>query len=103
MPSSKKATGLATVHDLYLMQFQLMDHLKGGMRTPNQVKEAKKCFKQFKSLLGEADHRYMGGEDVLETLEEIQAEMSERLKARAVRSRAAKKAVKTITKTKRVK
>ena len=103
MSNTKQTSGLATVQSLYLMQFELMGYLQGGLRTPNQVKEAKQCLRQFTVLLGEADPGYMGGEDVFETLEGIQDEMSDRLKARAARSRAAKKSAKQTSKTKKVK
>lgn len=101
MSNAKQSSGIATVQNLYVMQFQLMEYLQGGIRSENQAKEAKQCLRQFKTLLDEADPRYMGGEDVVETLQEIQDEMAERLKARGARSRAAKKAVaKRTTKTK---
>lgn len=93
MSNIKQSSGLATVQNLYLMQFQLMGYLQGGIRSENQAKEAKQCLRQFKSLLGEADPRYMGGEDVIETLQNIQDEMSYRLKARTSRSRTSKKTV----------
>lgn len=102
MNKDTQSSGLATVQNLYVMQFQLMGYLEGGMKTPNQVKEAAKCLREFKSLMGEADPGYMGGEDVLETLHRIQEEMSTRLKERAARSRAARKSVKGTTKTKKV-
>lgn len=102
MSSTKQSSGLITVQNLYLMQFQLMEYLQDGIRTESQAKEAKQCLRQFKVLLGEADPRYMGGEDVVETLQEIQEEMSARLNARAARSRAAKRAaVKRMSKTKK--
>ena len=93
MSKTKQSSGLATVQNLYVMQFQLMGYLQSGMRTENQVKEAKQCLREFSNLLGDADPSYMGGEDVYETLEQIQNDMSTRLKARSVRSRAAKKSV----------
>tara|TARA_B100000315_G_C14295862_1_gene459508 strand:+ start:327 stop:644 length:318 start_codon:yes stop_codon:yes gene_type:complete len=103
MSKAKKLSGLEAVHNLYLMQMELMGYLKESTLTQDQAKDAQKCLRQFKSLLGEVDPNYMGGEDVFETLREIQEEMSQRLKARSARSKAAKKAVKTTTKVKKVK
>jgi len=103
MSNTQKSSGLTTVQNLYVMQMQLMGYLQGGTLTQDQAKEATQCLKQFTSLLGEADPKYMGGEDVLETLQDIQQKMAERLKARAARSRTARKAAGTTSKVKKTK
>ncbi|PIQ76329.1 hypothetical protein COU78_05485 [Candidatus Peregrinibacteria bacterium CG10_big_fil_rev_8_21_14_0_10_49_24] len=102
MSKAKQSSGLATVHNLYVMQFQLMEYLQRGIRTENQAKEAKQCLREFSNLLGVANPDYMGGEDVYETLEKIQHEMSSRLKEKSVKSRTAKKVTATAVKVKKV-
>ncbi|HLD32625.1 MAG TPA: hypothetical protein VJB10_03490 [Candidatus Peribacteraceae bacterium] len=92
MANTKQASGLATVQNLYLMQMELIGFLQGGIRSEGQAKEAKQCLRQFAVLLDEADPRYMGGEDVVATLQGIREEMSARLRVREARSRAAKQA-----------
>lgn len=102
MSKAKQSSGLATVHNLYVMQFQLMEYLQRGIRTENQVKEARQCLREFSDLLGVANPDYMGGEDVYETLEKIQDEMSSRLKAKSVRANTAKKVAKSAIKVQQV-
>ncbi len=85
--SKIKQSGLAAVQDLYIAHFELQKLLESGLRTPNQVEEAKRCLKQFKILLKSADPQYMGGEDVLDALRAMHEKMSERVKKSPSRSR----------------
>ena len=90
MPKAKQS-GLAAVQNLYITQLQLQKHLDTGLRTPEQIKEAKECLKEFSSLLSEVDPQYMGGEDVLDGLHSIHEKMSERVKKHARKKKSAKK------------
>jgi len=67
---------LTTVQNLYLLQFELCKVLDSDLSDPDKVKEARKQVREFSQLLEEADWRYMGGEDVMESLEEIKEEAS---------------------------
>ncbi len=71
---------LQHVHNMYLMQFTLLDLLERDLQTPEARKEARHAMKEFQSLLQSADWRYMGGEDVLESLQTIPQEMEQKLK-----------------------
>ena len=82
MPKTNQ-TGLAAVHNLYIAQMQLQEFMETGLRTPKQVEAAKKCLKEFRALLEAVDPGYMGGEDVLESLHNMQEKMSERVKKRS--------------------
>ena len=71
---------LQHVHNLYLMQFKMLDLLERDLQTPEARKEAREKMKEFQSLLSQADWRYMGGEDVLQSLQAIPTEMEMKLK-----------------------
>ena len=71
---------LQHVHNLYLMQFKMLDLLERDLQTPEARKEARENMREFQSLLQMADWRYMGGEDVLESLQAIPTEMEMKLK-----------------------
>lgn len=96
-----KTSGLAAVQNLYLMQFELLQHMDKGLRTTEQIKEAKACLKEFTSLLKVVDPQYMGGEDVLEALHAMHDKMSERVKRHAAKASAKKTTTKKKIATKK--
>lgn len=71
---------LQHVHNLYLMQFKMLDLLERDLQTPEARKEARQNMREFQTLLQRADWRYMGGEDVLQSLQAIPTEMEMKLK-----------------------
>lgn len=77
----KADTGLERVQNLYVMQVELCQVLRtANLRDPSTRKQVRSQVKQFEQLLGRADHRYMGGEDVLQSLRELPAEILKRLR-----------------------
>ena len=78
--SSKAEAALEHVHNLYLMQFKMLDLLQQELTTPEARREARDNMKEFQSLLRKADWRYMGGEDVLNALRNLPSEMESKLK-----------------------
>ena len=78
---SKADNALEHVHNLYLMQFKMLDLLQQDLSTPEARKEARENMKEFQQLLRRADWRYMGGEDVLDALRTLPSEMEFKLKA----------------------
>ncbi len=89
--TSKADAALQHVHNLYLMQFKMLDLLQQDLRTPEARKEARDNMKEFQQLLRKADWRYMGGEDVLDALKTLPTEMEVKLKTSRVSVRAMKK------------
>jgi len=87
-------SALGNVQELYVMQVELWKYLDARALDAEERKQAKKTLKEFGSLLRQVDWRYMGGEDVLQTLEHMHKEA-----ARKVGAAAAKKtsAVKTMS------
>ena len=80
--TNKADTALAHVHNLYLMQFKMLDLLQQDLSTPEARREARENMKEFQTLLRRADWRYMGGEDVLESLKTLPTELEQKLKPR---------------------
>lgn len=78
--SHKADAALERVHNLYMMQCILLDMLAQDLRDPNMRRQAQSTVREFKKLLDQADWRYMGGEDVLESLKTIPVEMHAKLK-----------------------
>lgn len=78
--TSKADSALQHVHNLYLMQFKMLDLLQQDLTTPGARKEARQNMREFQELLSSADWRYMGGEDVLESLKTLPTEMETKLK-----------------------
>lgn len=76
MPT-KKQSALSIVQSLYLMQVELWNFLDGKDADKGK---AEKTLKEFTTLLKEVDPQYMGGEDVLETLQWIPGEVKKKLK-----------------------
>lgn len=79
---SKADTALEHIHNLYVMQLQILDLLDRRLSTPQARREARAQIKEFQKLLRLADARYMGGEDVLEALKALPKELEEKLGAR---------------------
>ncbi|MBU2259401.1 hypothetical protein KKC44_02230 [Patescibacteria group bacterium] len=71
---------LTKVQNLYVMQMELWKVLDGRVRSPDKVKEARKCLNNFKSLLKDVDWKYMGGEDVYSELMRLASEADAKLK-----------------------
>lgn len=78
--TSKKQSSLAKVQNLYLMQVELWNFLDEKNLDVEKTKSAQKTLKEFKELLKEVDWQLMGGEDVLESLQMIPTEVSQKLK-----------------------
>jgi hypothetical protein len=78
--TNKSDAAMERVHNLYMMQCILLDMLAQDLRDPDMRKEAQSTVREFKKLLDQADWRYMGGEDVLESLKTIPSEMTQKLK-----------------------
>ncbi len=74
-------SALNTVQDLYGLQAELWKYLDARALDAEQRKQAKKTLKEFGSLLRQVDWRYMGGEDVLQTLETMHKEASRKVSA----------------------
>ena len=78
MPN-KADIALEHIHNLYLMQFKILELLQEELRTPQARKEARASIKEFQKLLRMADARYMGGEDVWESLKSLPKELEQKL------------------------
>ena len=79
---SKADTALEHIHNLYMVQLQILDMLDQKLNTPASRKEARASIKEFQKLLRMADARYMGGEDVWEALKSLPKELEQKLGAR---------------------
>jgi len=82
---TKAEAAMNIVYELYALEMQLWHLLDSDLSDPELRKVAKKQAKVFESLLKEADWRYMGGEDVIESLRELPKEVTVKLKSYAVR------------------
>lgn len=80
--TNKTDAALERVQNLYLMQLKILDLLDRELNTPKARKEARANIHEFQQLLHVADWRYMGGEDVLEALKTLSAELKKKLKPR---------------------
>ncbi len=90
--STKTDKSLERIHSLYLMQGSLISLLgRGNFRDPGVRKEARENVKEFLSLLRKADARYMGGEDVVESLKTLPKEIEAKLKTSPVSVKGLKK------------
>lgn len=91
-PQTKSDRSLEQIHSLYIMQGSLITLLgRGNFRDPTVRKEARENMKEFLSLLRKADARYMGGEDVLESLKTLPKEIEEKIKSSPVSVKGLKK------------
>ena len=91
--SSKKENALSKVQDLYLMQMELWNFLDDTEKNVEKYVSAQKTLREFKALLKEVDWQYMGGEDVLQSLQWIPNEVNMQLKSAPLRRSSVKKAV----------
>ncbi len=92
---NKADRAIENIHNLYAMQFQLLDLLESDLRDLEMRKQVRKAMKEFESLLALADHRYMGGMDVWESLQSLPVAMTQRLRE----SPAKESKIKSIEKT----
>ena len=69
---STSLSGLAVVQNLYLMQVELQNILEQKPKNADALKQARRHLREFSKLLKEADAAYMGGEDVYESLCEME-------------------------------
>ncbi|MSR87190.1 hypothetical protein EXS70_03400 [Candidatus Peribacteria bacterium] len=88
---NKADSALQHVHNLYLMQFKMLDLLSQDLLSPEARKEARENMKQFQQLLRKADYRYMGGEDVWQALKKLPTEIELKLKTSRASVRKMKK------------
>lgn len=87
---SAKESALAKVQDLYVMQGELWNFLDADQIDIEKKQTAEKMLKAFKQLLKEVDWHYMGGEEVLQSMESIPQEVTQKLKKAPMRSSPAK-------------
>lgn len=85
--SSRADTALEHIHTLYLMQLKILDLLDQELNTPEARRTARAEIKEFQRLLRLVDWRYMGGEDVLESLKHLSSDMEVKLKGVKKRQR----------------
>ncbi|MBI3331498.1 hypothetical protein HYZ99_00885 [Candidatus Peregrinibacteria bacterium] len=83
---TKYEAAMQIVYELYALQVRLWELLDADLSDPNLRKEAKKQTKIFESLLQSADWRYMGGEDVYESLKQLPEEVTVKLKMYTVKT-----------------
>lgn len=93
MSVTRSAAGLKNVQNLYVMQFELQKVMQSDFKIPDNRKVARKCLQEFNSLLRQADHQYMGGEDVFKSLVTMQKRASTKLKKATGSTTAPKKKV----------
>ncbi|TSC57504.1 MAG: hypothetical protein Greene041619_1130 [Candidatus Peregrinibacteria bacterium Greene0416_19] len=78
---SKSDSALETVHTLYVMQTELIDLLeRSDLQDPDARRQARKQMKEFQELLDRADRRYMGGEDVWDSLVRLPQEIAKKIR-----------------------
>lgn len=75
-------TGLEHVQNLYVLQMELLSSLDGDLTDPKARRQMRDSVQEFEKLLRRADRRYMGGDDVYESLKQIPDEVETRLKMR---------------------
>jgi len=78
---------LDRVHSLYLLQTKFITSLDGNLRGTVQREELLQDIRTFQRLLNQADWRYMGGEDVMDSLRDLHGEIKAKLKIAAPRKR----------------
>lgn len=99
MATSNSALG--NVQELYVMQVELWKYLDARALDAEERKQAKKTLKEFGSLLRQVDWRYMGGEDVLQTLEHMHKEAARKVGAAASKKDSAPKKMSVKVSTKK--
>lgn len=78
MPASKHS--LEQVHTLYTLQLDLWKILDAELKHPEEVKQASRQVKTFRTLLSQVDWRYMGGQDIVDDLNQMYIEAQSKLK-----------------------
>jgi|GEM_PF-1305767 len=94
----KTDTAFERVQNLYLLQGKLWSLMDSDLGDPRIRKEAREQAREFQQLLGKADWRYMGGEDVLAAMKQLPTELESKLKTSPVSARTTRRvAVKKTT------
>ncbi len=70
-PVSSIDRALERVQNLYAVQTRLIKLLESDLTDPVIRRETHASLKEFQTLLQRADHRYMGGEDVWQSLKAL--------------------------------
>ncbi len=70
---------LEKVHTLYILQTKFITSLEGGIRSSTLREELRGDVRRFQRLLNQADWRYMGGMDVMDSLRELHGEVKAKL------------------------
>ena len=78
---TKSESALAKVQDLYALQSALWNVLDAKNLSPEAREDARKCLREFASLLRQADWQVMGGEDVYSNLKQMQTAVKQKLKS----------------------
>lgn len=73
-------TALDRVHSLYLLQAKFITSLDGDVRDAVRREELLQDIRTFQRLLNQADWRYMGGQDVMDSLKGLHDEIKAKLK-----------------------
>lgn len=89
---------LDRVYTLYLLQTKLWTFLDTDLRSAAAREELTEDMRAFQKLLRDADWRYMGGEDVLDSLRTLHGEVHARLKTFSSLKRAKGKVRKAVMK-----
>lgn len=104
---NKSDLALERVHNLYILQTELIRSLDDDLRDPKVRQTVRQNVRQFQELLDLVDWRYMGGPDLLDSLRLLPGEIAARLKVlpavamqKTVKARTAKRAEKALKKTK---
>ena len=93
--ATKNQSALAKVQNLYVLQIELWKFLDEKEVDTEKYKSAEKSLKEFKKLLAEVNEDFLGGEDVMETLQWIPEEVGAKLKkAKGKKKHATKKKTK---------
>lgn len=93
--ATKSNSALAKVQNLYVLQMELWQFLDDKEVDTEKYKSAEKSLKEFKKLLAEVNADFLGGEDVMETLQWIPEEVGAKLKkAKGKKSTTKKKSLK---------
>ena len=91
---------ISVVQNLYLLQVDLAEFLRSDLSDPEERRIAKQRMREFSSLLKQADWRYMGGEDVLDSLKEIQDQISDKINSARLANKIVTKSTKNTSKKK---
>lgn len=92
---------ISVVQNLYLLQVDLAEFLRSDLSDPEERRIAKQRMREFSSLLKQADWRYMGGEDVLDSLKEIQDQIADKINSARLANKTVAKLIKNTSKKKK--